>query len=272
MPELPEVETVRLALAKHIVGRTVRTVEVRRRDMVHGNATPVCLLAGTSIERIDRRGKQLAIFGNRGNCVCIHLGMTGSVRYSTDKPADMKHCHIVWRLDNAGWMIQRDPRRFGGLWPYPTEAALHQRWATLGPDALTITARELASRLANTHRTIKAALLDQTVLAGLGNIYVDELLFTLGIHPRRPAADLKAHEVPPLVRAMRSLLKRAIRAGGSTVRDYVDANGESGGYQLRHRVYGRAGKPCVTCGQAIQVDIVGGRTTAFCPNCQRGPV
>lgn len=280
MPELPEVQSVRQSLADRVLGRTVRTVELRRATVVEGDASLTALLAGCTILAVERLGKQLAIVG-RGpsvaedpRCVCVHLGMTGSLCVREPKdilpPALAKHIHIIWLLDDGRRIEFRDPRRFGGAWTFPNLAALREaRWRHLGEDALTITPAELYRRLHPAHRPIKAALLDQGVVAGLGNIYVDELLFRCGIHPRRRSSRLERPQIERMVRQMRRLLERAIEAGGSTLRDYVSANGQRGRFQTLHRVYGRTGQECLTCGTILRGIQVAGRTTVFCPTCQR---
>jgi formamidopyrimidine-DNA glycosylase len=280
MPELPEVENVRLGLLNAVVGRKVDRVTLRRADIVHGKKRPTDLLRGQHITRIGRLGKQLALVGDAGPhgrdsghepCVCIHLGMTGSLRYYPPgepfKPD--KHTHVIWRMAQGGQMAFRDPRRFGGLWTFASFGDLaEQRWSHLGEDALTITPARLHAKLCRTQRPIKAALLDQSVVAGLGNIYVDELLFGCHVSPLRPACEVGRPEVRHMVRRMRRLLHRAIGLGGSTLRDYVDARGRSGGFQNRHTVYGRSGQLCLHCGVPLTSLQLAGRTTVYCEQCQ----
>jgi formamidopyrimidine-DNA glycosylase len=162
----------------------------------------------------------------------------------------------------------RDPRRFGGLWSFPSQDALQTRWSTLGPDALSITTKQLAEAIANSRRHIKAALLDQAVLAGVGNIYADESLFLASIRPKRLAKALKASEIAALAAAIRQTLANSIATGGSTLRDYRDANGQAGSSQLTHAVYGRAGDLCIRCGSGLKSAQVSQRTTVWCPHCQ----
>ncbi|MEO1235652.1 MAG: bifunctional DNA-formamidopyrimidine glycosylase/DNA-(apurinic or apyrimidinic site) lyase [Planctomycetota bacterium] len=291
MPELPEVETVRRTLARRVVGRRVLGVDVLRAGVVYGmseggrgpsqrassgRSGPVALrralLEGEPLTDVGRHGKQLAMLSRRGAGVCVHLGMSGSLRV-VGRPTDGTggdHVHVVWRLSDGSELRFRDPRRFGGLWTFATKAELHEmRWSKLGPDALTITPGRLHAGLSRTRRWLKAALLDQRLVAGLGNIYVDELLFAVGLHPRRTAAAVTKPESRRLVAAMRRLLNRAIAAGGSTLRDYADGEGRPGGFQTRHRVYGRGGEPCARCGRPLEVLEVAGRTTCACGRCQR---
>ena len=272
MPELPEVETVRRSLLPLLPTRIER-VTVQRPEVVVGRATARALLAGADLVAISRQGKQLAFCtADGGRCCAVHLGMTGSLRHvppgCRTHPTD--HCHVTWHLPGGHRLIFRDPRRFGGLWTFPSMDALqHERWSPLGPDALEVTPRVLAARLARTRRPLKAALLDQTLIAGLGNIYVDELLFACSLAPDRPAATLAMTDVQGLVRRMRTLLSRAIRAGGSSLRDYVDGRGDPGRFQFRHQVYGRAALPCRACGAQLASRVLAGRTTVSCLACQR---
>ncbi len=277
MPELPEVETVCRTLAAAVVDQRVQTVRVTRRDVVRGSTT---LLRGQRIARVLRHGKQLAIIGEStsggGACVCVHLGMSGSLRVvgappftRTAAPVPRDHVHVVWELEGGAQLRFRDPRRFGGVWAFDSEAQLHEtRWDKLGPDGLLITPNQLHTALSRTQRALKAALLDQHLVAGLGNIYVDELLYATKLHPRKLAAAVTKGESGRLVRAMRRILGRAIEAGGSTLRDYVDAAGQTGGYQTSHRVYGRGGEPCWGCGQPLDTMVIAGRTTTACGGCQ----
>jgi len=301
MPELPEVERVRLSLLDHLIGRRVAAVTVRRAEIVErvtGQDAPLAaaLLVGQTIRAIIRHGKQLAIVASTGDggqqididdddpAICVHLGMTGSLTYQTEPPAkaDAKHTHLVWRLDSpsagrpaggtnpAGHLLFDDPRRFGGVWTFARFGDLKSlRWSALGHDALRITPGRLFERLRATQRGLKAVLLDQQVVAGLGNIYVDELLFEMGLHPMTPARRLPMNTVQQMVPRMRRLLRRAIASGGSSLRNYVDGNGAKGAFQLRHQVYGRGGEACLKCAGKLRTNAVAGRTTVWCGACQR---
>jgi formamidopyrimidine-DNA glycosylase len=295
MPELPEVETVRRSLEKAAQGRKVVAVRVFRSSVIAGSTTQGALLAGCTLQTFARHGKELLITGRfksnggkkpRGGavhpCLGVHLGMTGSLRYvphgSRQGPAwprpavkHDKHIHIVWYLDNDGQIEFRDPRRFGGVWTFSSAQACRQaRWAHLGADAQRITADQLHECLRKTRRAIKAALLDQRLVAGLGNIYADELLFACRIHPLTKAHRLSRATVCEIVRRMRPLLVRAIRANGSTLSDagYLDAYGRPGRFQFQHLAYGRIGEPCSICKTSMHSIRVGGRTSTFCPACQ----
>ena len=276
MPELPEVETVRAALADRVTHRTIQGVNVHCTAVVKGGpATALALLVGQRIAQADRHGKELlirtAVPPAEGACLCVHLGMTGSLRYwPPGEYTIQKHDHVVWQLDNGGEIVFRDPRRFGFIRPFDSVAALYnQRWRRLGPDAQRITATQLHERLQHTRRAIKVALLNQTILAGMGNIYVDELLFRIGIDPRASACALSQPIVGKMVRAMRGILAQAIRANGSTVRDYRDGIGRPGRFQLQHKVYGRSRERCLICTTFLKTTRIGGRTTVYCPTCQK---
>jgi formamidopyrimidine-DNA glycosylase len=275
MPELPEVECVRRSLEPALIGQTLREVLRHRPDVVRGDASAHGLLRGQRIERLARHGKQLALVGRgpggTAGCAVVHLGMSGQLRWSpvSSDPAP-RHTHVVWRFDQ-GELRFTDPRRFGGVWVFPSlEAAYTARWASLGPDALLVTQARLHRALSRTTRMLKPALLDQAVVAGLGNIYVDELLFGAKLPPTLPAHAVTPAQAGSLARRMKTLLGRAIRAGGSTLRDYVDGSGSAGGYQLAHRVYGRAGQQCLRrgCGVDLACCTLAGRTTVYCPACQ----
>ncbi len=284
MPELPEVEQVRRTLIERIVGKRIERVQIRRADVIRAYANPRLtkrghsraqfdtLLGSLTVATVERHGKQLAILGEApGNpSVCIHLGMSGSLVHRTaDQPKLAPHSHVVWHLTDGEKLVFRDPRRFGGVWTFRTFHELYQsRWAKLGPDALTIQPAALHASLVRTTRPLKAALLDQNLIAGLGNIYVDELLFNCRFHPMTKANTLRVTDVRRLVRIMRTLLNQAIESGGSTLRDYVDGNGQKGDFQFSHLAYGRAGEPCSRCEAKLTNSQVAGRTTVHCPQCQ----
>lgn len=274
MPELPEVEHLRRGLIEPLVGRRVVGVTLHRRDVLRcadvSKRHRSALLNGETVVALARHGKQLVIQG-RERVLLVHLGMTGSLahRRRGERLARADHVHATWRLDDGSRLVFRDPRRFGGLWGYASmEAVEAERWSSLGPDALTIRAPALRAALHRTSRPVKAALLDQGVLAGVGNIYADESLFATGIHPLRQADVVESDEATRLAGAIRRVLRRAIEGGGSTIRDYQDAGGQPGSYQRTHAVYGRAGQPCPRCCTPLVGTRVAQRQTVFCPQCQ----
>lgn len=289
MPELPEVETLRRSLVPRLVGRVVERVEVLRPDVVRPRrraeaGTPGALvmrrlrsmlLVGRRIERLERHGKQLAIVAD-GGCpvLVVHLGMTGQLLFRDrgQTPVREDHVHIRWVLgagEQAARLLFRDPRRFGRITPAASMAdLLAQEWSRLGPDALRVRAADLAASLSRTTRSIKAALLDQEIIAGIGNIYADETLHRAGLHPLTPAHSLTRPQVRSLSAAIRTVLSRAVRAGGTTLRDYVDGNGQAGNHRANLLVYDRAGRPCPVCGWLLTASVVAQRTTTFCHRCQ----
>ncbi len=283
MPELPEVEHVRRTLIPHLVGQRLESVLVRRASVIEGPRSPHALLVGGIVARIDRRGKQLALVAADGRVVCIHLGMSGQVLCEPpNRPSSPRgegkhendpHVHIMWITAAGTRILFRDPRRFGGLWPLPDEAALTARWSALGPDALLTDAPTLAAALAaalrGSRRAVKAALLDQAVLAGVGNIYADEACHIARIRPGRASLRITLAESTRLAEAIRTVLARAVVAGGSTLRDYVDADGRAGTYRARHAVYGRGHQPCLRCGKSLRQTTIAQRTTVHCTACQR---
>jgi formamidopyrimidine-DNA glycosylase len=271
VPELPEVETVVRTLRPRLVGRTIARVDLRRPDIVRSGETdlPRRLLSRTVIG-ITRRGKKILIQLDDAT-ICIHLGMTGRLTTEPVSAPLLPHTHMIWRLhDAAGKPLDeelrfRDPRRFGGVWCLSCCADAE---ANLGPEPLLVRAPQLADKLARTKRPIKSALLDQRLLAGLGNIYVDEALHVAKIHPLSLTCDLTRERVADLTRAIKQVLRRAIRHRGSTLRDYVDADGKAGGFQRLHRVYDRKGEPCPRCKTPIDRIVISGRSTHYCPACQ----
>jgi formamidopyrimidine-DNA glycosylase len=283
VPELPEIAHLKRTLEPLLRRAVVRRVSLVRPDVLRnidhpehrGRIARRTLLHGQRIANLLRHGKELALLSDSGRILCVHLGMTGSLRVCPAgralRPTD--HVHCIWTIRGGrgdGRLVFRDPRRFGGLWAFADFAALHEtRWSRLGPDALTVGARTLWARLARTRRAVKAALLDQKVLAGIGNIYADESLFGAGIHPMTPACTLAPPRAGRLAREIRGVLRRAIAAGGSTIRDYRDGRGEAGGFSPLHRVYGRGGLPCLQCRATLRSMRVSQRTTVYCPRCQR---
>jgi formamidopyrimidine-DNA glycosylase len=273
VPELPEVESIRRTLEPHIRGRAITRARIFRPDFCRREngkpCTPRDLLQGATVASLDRRGKQLAIIANSGQALVVQLGMSGSLRVlSPEEALPPAHVHALWITDAGARVISRDPRRFGGLTALPSLDALHDRWAELGPDALSITGDELLGRAKASRRVIKAVLLDQRILAGVGNIYADEALFAAGINPLRGADTLTPAEYAALAGAVVSSLQSAIDAGGSTLRDYRDARGSAGRAQLKHAVYGRGDDDCLRCAGPLREIRVSQRATVFCPQCQ----
>ena len=274
MPELPEVETIRLALEPHVVGRRFERVDINDPRLVrpHEPLVVAAELQGERVAALDRRGKYLIVRFESGRVLLIHLRMTGSLRHAARGAlADDPHRRAVVNLDDGSDVAYRDVRRFGTwqlLEPNEVDPYLQQR---LGGEPLerTFTPRRLAERLADRKAPIKAALLDQRTVAGLGNIYVDEALWRAQVHPLRPAGTLDADEVARVTKAIREALRAGIARQGASLRDYSTPDGRRGRMQERFRVYGREGEPCARCGTPIDKIRAGGRGTWYCPNCQR---
>jgi formamidopyrimidine-DNA glycosylase len=274
MPELPEVETIRLALEPHVVGRTFERVEIDDPRLVRP-FEPLAVaaeLVGERVAALDRRGKYLIVRFESGRALLIHLRMTGSLRHAArGELGEDAHRRAVVNLDDGSDVAYRDVRRFG-TWHLLEQDEVDDYLATrLGGEPLerTFTARRLGERLAGRRAPLKAALLDQRTVAGLGNIYVDEALWRAGLHPLREAGTLDADELGRLTRAIREALRAGIRRQGASLRDYSQPDGRRGRAQERFRVYGREGEPCLRCGTPIDKIRAGGRGTWYCPNCQR---
>ena len=277
MPELPEVETVRRQLEPVLVGRRFERVEIDDPRLVRPfePAAVAAELEGERVAEVDRRGKYLIFRFESGRVLLVHLRMTGSFRHRRNGVGeDDPHRRAVVRLDDGSDVAYRDVRRFG-TWllvePEELEPYLADR---LGEEPLVagFTPARLARRLAGRRAPIKAVLLDQRTLAGLGNIYVDEALWGARLHPKRPAGELDANDVRRLHGAIRRVLQTAIERRGSTLRDYSTPRGRRGSMQRAFKVYGRTNEPCDRCGTPIEKTRTGGRGTWYCPHCQpRGP-
>lgn len=285
MPELPEVETVRRGLAANVVGRRVSRVEVGRERTVRRTSAQALIdgLTGVTITGWGRRGKYLLGQLDSGDALMIHLRMSGRVLLAPPGAPRPPHTHVVLHLDAGGgpagrppeelWFV--DPRTFGEVVVFdPANVAAElPELAKLGIDPVTdgLSRAELTALLRGRDRQLKPLLLDQHVVAGIGNIYCDETLHLAKLRPDRLASSLTTREIGRLHRAIHETLAQAIEAGGSTLTDtqYVDLEGQGGWFQLHHRVYDRAGQRCLTCRRADIVRTVsGGRSTCFCPRCQ----
>jgi formamidopyrimidine-DNA glycosylase len=268
MPELPEVETVRSSLEPLLTGRTFAQVEIRDGRLTRP-LDPVVVAAelqGERVSAVERRGKYLLLRLASGRTLVVHLRMTGSFRGE-----ETPHTRAVITLDDDTRIVYRDVRRFG-TWLLLEPGVLDEYLAAkLGAEPLGrgFGPRALAAALEGRRAPIKAALLDQRTVAGLGNIYVDEALWRARIHPLRPARELDADEVRAVHRGIRAALRMGIARQGATLRDYAQPDGRRGGMQHEFKVYGRGGEPCDRCGTPIEKTRAGGRGTWFCPSCQR---
>jgi len=289
LPELPEVETIVADLRPHLVGRTIVRCELAFPTIVRHPEPEefVDSVAGMRIEAVDRRGKYILIRLNghappaaapppphepRGVVLVVHLGMTGQLRLVDPITPLEKHTHAVFSLDDGVHLRYRDPRRFGRLLLGTEEALLTaKKMPRLGPEPIdpAFAADELYRRLKKRRAPLKAVLLDQGAVAGVGNIYADESLFRARLRPGRIASTVSKQSARRLHEAMRESLQLAIANRGSSVDTYRDAWGEVGGQQEKLLVYGRAGEPCFTCGRPLSSVRIAGRTTVFCRHCQR---
>jgi formamidopyrimidine-DNA glycosylase len=273
VPELPEVETVRRALQPALVGARVERASISdpRLTRPFDPSLVARELVGEHVEQVDRRGKYLIVRFGSSRSLVVHLRMTGSFRTAPrgSLPPET-HTRAVLGMDNGSDVMYRDVRRFG-TWELLEHGDLADYLdERLGPEPFerSVTARTLSNRLSTRHAPIKAVLLDQRMLAGLGNIYVDEALWWARINPRRPAASLDLGELARLVRATRRALLRGIERQGATLRDYARPDGGEGGMQDEFKAYGRGGEPCLRCRAPMVRDVVGGRGTSWCPVCQ----
>jgi formamidopyrimidine-DNA glycosylase len=276
MPELPEVETVRVRLEPVLVGRLLEHVEILdpRLTRPFDPAGVAAELQGERVAAVDRRGKYLVVRFESGRVLLIHLRMTGNLLHGSlgnGLAVDDPHRRAVVRLDDESDVVYRDVRRFGTwllLEPDQLDPYLEPR-VGLEPLARSFTTKQLARALAGRRAPVKAAILDQRRLAGVGNIYADEALWRARIHPQRPAGGLSFDEIKALHGGIRRALKAGIERQGATLRDYRAPDGSSGAMQHEFKVYGREGEPCDRCGTPIEKIRAAGRGTWYCPSCQR---
>jgi formamidopyrimidine-DNA glycosylase len=284
MPELPEVETVARGLRQTILGRRILSVTLGKTDFIDDPAALEQHLPGRQIEAVERYGKFMLLRLSTANVgtrvttngdaapasLLVHLGMTGQLAPSPAGRPLEKHTHVCLLLDDGRELRYTDARRFGRI-AYLTKALLAEELAGFGADPLEVSKDEFADRICGRRARIKALLLDQAVLRGVGNIYADESLWKAKIHPARLGTKLSRKEAETLRRALQDILQKAIVLRGSSISDFLDAEGEPGEYQRHHRAYGREGKNCYRCKTPIRRAIVAGRSSYFCPRCQPSP-
>jgi formamidopyrimidine-DNA glycosylase len=274
MPELPEVETIRVDLEPHLVGRRLERVEINDWRLVRP-FEPIAVAAeleGERISAVERRGKYLIVRFESGRALLIHLRMTGSLRRAARGAlVEDPHRRAVVRLDDGSDVAYRDVRRFGTWLLLEPEEVDPYLASKVGGEPLErgFTARKLAIRLQGRRAPIKAALLDQRTVAGLGNIYADEALWQARVHPLQPAGTLTEDEIARVTRGVKEALRAGISRQGASLRDYSTPDGGRGRMQDRFRVYGREGEPCVRCGTPIEKIRAAGRGTWYCPTCQK---
>lgn len=274
MPELPEVETIARGLDKRIAGDVIESVWLGTKpEPLKSSAEQITIaLESKKISRVRRMGKHIVFdlapangtssqHSPQGHWI-VHLGMTGSLRVCPPGVKAEKHTHAVLQLASGRELRFIDPRRFGRL-------SVIEKFEAPGSEPLQISFEDFVALFRRRKTPIKSALLNQKLLSGVGNIYADEALFRAKIRPRRRAASLTTAELRRLHSSLKKVLQEAIRAGGSSISDYVDANGDEGFFQLKHRVYGREGKPCLKCKTPIKRIVIAGRSSHYCPRCQR---
>jgi len=273
MPELPEVETVARGLQREIAGRRVVSVTLGKTDFMDNPDEIERQLPGAEIHAVERYGKFMLLRLRRAEAapeaaLLVHLGMTGAMMPRPVSEPHAKHTHLVALLNDGRELRYVDPRRFGRM-ALLTGDALEEELRRFGADPLEVPVEEFARRINERRARIKALLLDQQVLRGVGNIYADESLWKAKIHPAQLGARLQPEQLEKLYRALQQILKKAIALRGSSISDFLDAEGEPGAYQLHHKAYGREGKPCYRCKTLIKRIVVAGRSSYFCPNCQK---
>jgi len=284
MPELPEVETVARGLRRAILGRRILSVSLGKTDFIDDPAALEQHLPGRQIEAVERYGKfmllrlsgvneetRVATNGDAAPAsLLVHLGMTGQIAPSPPGQPLGKHTHVCLLLDDGRELRYTDARRFGRM-AYLTKALLAQELIWFGADPLEVGKEEFADRICGRRARIKALMLDQRVLRGVGNIYADESLWRARVHPARLGAQLNRKQAETLRRTLQDILHKAIVLRGSSISDFLDAEGQPGEYQRHHRAYGREGKKCYRCKTPIRRAIVAGRSSYFCPRCQVAP-
>ncbi len=282
MPELPEVETVARGLQLTVAGRRIVSVTLGKTDFIDNPADLEQHLPGQRIARVERFGKFMLMRLSReadgddvsasasGDSLLVHLGMTGHLSPHAAAEPFPKHTHVRFLLDDGRELRYTDARRFGRM-AYFSAARLPAELERFGADPLEISEPEFLDLLKSHRSRIKALLLDQSALRGVGNIYADESLWRARIHPMRIAAKISDGETRKLRKVLQEILRQAIALRGSSISDFLDAEGEPGEYQRRHRAYGREGKACYRCKTTIRRVIVAGRSSYFCPKCQLAP-
>jgi formamidopyrimidine-DNA glycosylase len=293
MPELPEVETVARGLQGMVAGRRIVSVMLGKTDFIDNPGEVERELPGRTIRVVERYGKFMLLrLGEVVRSVVdkkpvklkatdvpekaeeaallVHLGMTGMLSPHVVAEEHKKHTHVVMLLDDGRELRYVDPRRFGRM-AYLAGELLRKELLRFGADPLEVESAEFVNRISGRNSRIKALLLDQKVLRGVGNIYADESLWKAKIHPAKLGANLRAEQVKLLYRSLQAILKNAIVKRGSSIADFLDAEGQPGEYQQHHRVYGREGEKCFRCGTVIQRGIVAGRSSFYCGECQKAP-
>lgn len=272
MPELPEVETTRRGVEPHVVGKTIREVLVRHRGLRLPVSETLDQIAGDRVTGVRRRAKYLIVDLKKHGSLLIHLGMSGSLRLADPTTDFKKHDHVALTLSSGKQLRFHDPRRFGIFLHLPTGDPLdHPLLKNLGPEPLEedFTTATLAKPFATRSIAIKVAIMDPKVVVGVGNIYASEALFRAGIRPATEASKVTKPRLAKLVASIKQVLTESIEQGGTTLRDFINSDGEPGYFSQRLMVYERKGEPCRVCATSIQHAVMGQRSTYWCPKCQR---
>jgi formamidopyrimidine-DNA glycosylase len=270
MPELPEVETTRIGIAPHVLGETVTDVIIRDGRLRW--PVPKQLrktLVGASIRKLSRRGKYL-LFHTEPGCMILHLGMSGSLRILTGEIPPEKHDHVDFVFASGTRLRFRDPRRFGCILWTAGDPLHHDLLSKLGPEPLSddLDGDYLFRKARKRTQSVKTFIMDSRIVAGVGNIYANEVLFAAGINPNRKAGRITRERYKKLAVCIKDVLKKALAKGGTTLRDFVNGQGEPGYFRMELQVYDRAGGPCFICKSPIKVNRLGQRSTFYCPVCQ----
>ncbi len=269
MPELPEVETIRKGL-ENLIGKKVTQVFRSQKKMRMTSTLDLQGLCGAKILEINRRARYLVIYFSGNKSLIIHLGMSGKITHSREFKG-LKHDHFACKFDDNSWLIFNDARRFGFVDLIETKnLKTHKMLARLGVEPLSseFNLSSLREKLRGKKMNIKTAMMDNEIVVGVGNIYINESLFDAGISPLRSSSSLKENEIKNLVSSIKRIIKKAIKLGGSSISDYVDAKGDSGNFQKNFQVYGREKQNCLQCKNSIKRIVQNGRSSFYCSQCQ----
>jgi len=271
MPELPEVETIRRFLKKHILNNEISVVSVKLDKIVQEDKKLfIKHLKKTSITDIKRQGKYFIFVLSNGYYLIIHLKMSGQILYVSHEAEIIKHTHVIISFKNSDFDLRfKDVRQFGYMLTLKSSELQKYLQKRIGPDILDVKLLEFKQTLKNKHRIIKSLLLDQKLYAGIGNIYANEALFIAGIHPESKSSDLSDNQISKLYTALQEVLKLAIKLGGSSIGDYILPDNSIGLFQKRHKIYQKDDHACLVCKANIQRIKQGGRSTWYCPKCQK---
>lgn len=270
MPELPEVETTCRGIAPHLIGNNFVAIKIFQRQMRWPIPKNIDALKGATVRDVSRRGKYIQLHTDTGE-VIIHLGMSGSLRITDNKDPKRKHDHVEWHMQTGQILRLHDPRRFGCVLWHEAKTPAHPLLEKLGPEPLgnAFTAEYLFEQTRKRKTAIKVFIMNSHIVVGVGNIYASESLFMAGIRPGRAAGRMTRDDIDRLVQAIKTVLAKSIKQGGTTLRDFVNSDGQPGYFKQQLLAYDRAGEPCTQCEQPIKQKVMAQRSTYYCPNCQR---